>query len=127
MPAFDAASLQRALQATPSITEQAPGSAPSAGSVGIGPYLALAAGEGADLLTTLQTIQSGRGVEANPMLSAGGNTGLVAGKAGTALLLAYLMHKLAADGHPTAAKALGYSLGGAYGALALHNNSVGRK
>lgn len=130
MAAFDRASLQAALKATPSISAGtiagAQAAVPESHRVGPGPYLALLGGEAADLGTTLSAIQSGRGTEGNPLLAHGGTAGLVAGKAGTALLLAYLMHRLAADGHPTAAQSLGYIAGGSYGALAAHNAMVGK-
>lgn len=130
MAAFDLASLQAALNATPSISAPTVAGtvdrAPEGKGVGAGPYLALLGGEAADLGTTLAAMKSGRGTEGNQMLAHGGTAGLVAGKAGTALLLAYLMHRLAAEGHPTAGKALGYLAGGAYGGLAVHNSQVGK-
>lgn len=125
---MDAAALDRAIAATPNAYAQmvqsaAPVASPAG--IGVGPYLALAGGEGADLGTTLAAISSGRGREANPLLS-GGTPQLVATKVGTAVALAYLIHKLAADGHPLAAKILGYGAGAGYGALAAHNATVGR-
>lgn len=122
---LDAAALQQAIAATPNAYAQAATPAAVKSGVGVAPYLALAAGEGADLGTTLSAIHSGRGQEANPLL-AGGTASLIATKAGTAVLVAYLMHKLAQEGHPVAAKWLGYSVGAGSGALAAHNAMVGR-
>lgn len=93
--------------------------------IGVAPYAALVGGSAADLGSTLSAL--GRGAhEANPLLSHGGTPGLIAGKAVGTLALAWAMRALANHGHPTAAKAIGYGGGAAFGAAAAHNMTQGR-
>jgi hypothetical protein len=90
--------------------------------MGKGPYAALIAGNAADLASTVYALESGKGKEANPVL--GQNPYVIAGaKVGATLTMAFLLKSLAKD-HPKIAKALGYSVGGAMGALGARNIAV---
>lgn len=87
--------------------------------VGLAPYLAAASGQVMDGISTLHAFNHGAH-ETNPMI--GQSSGkLIALKAGTAAGTMLLMKKLAEQGHPTAAKILGYSLGAFGNGLAMHN------
>lgn len=98
----------------------------SAQSIGRAPYLALAAGESADLATTLHALNSGRGREGNAVMASAGTPGLIAMKTAGALFLGWSMKKLGADGHPKVAKALGYVTGIALAGVSYHNARIGR-
>lgn len=131
MPAFSDDALKAALLKRLQADHQddpAAGAAPAKKKgIGAGPYAALIGGHVADAATTLHALKTVPGaVEANPLLGGFGPAG-IAMKGGSALLQALLMKKLASSGHPTAAKALGYGIGGAMGALAARNSQVGKK
>jgi hypothetical protein len=98
---------------------------PAADGIGPWPYLALIGGNGADLATTLQAISSGRGKEGNPVMAKMGPAGIAAMKVGGTAGIALLMKHLAKE-HPDLAKWIGYLNGGAMGALAVRNATVGR-
>ncbi len=98
---------------------------PTRDGIGLAPYLALIGGNGADLATTLQAISSGRGREGNPVLAKMGPGGIAAMKVGGTAGIALLMKQLAKE-HPDLAKWIGYLNGGAMGALAVRNATVGR-
>ena len=76
------------------------------------PYLALAAGQGADIGTTLKVLSQPGGYEKNPI----GLKGVMLTKAAAAPLLAYLMHQYAKRGDTKTQKILG-TLGGILGAV----------
>jgi len=94
-------------------------------SIGWGPYAALMAGNAADIGSTWQAIESGRGREGNPVLphSPAAIMGL---KAAATIPEALIMKSLADHGHPTAGKILGYAVGALGAGLAAHNSQVGR-
>lgn len=98
----------------------------SAQSLGPAPYVVLALGSSVDLATTLDAIHSGRGQEGNPLLSHGGDAGLIAVKVVSTAAVAVLMTSLAKRGHPRVATILGYVLGGGLTVLAARNARVGR-
>lgn len=126
-PIFSNDNLRAAILNTPPAetdTQQRTAQPPATG-IGIAPYLALGAGSGIDLATTLAALHSGAGREANPLLSHGGDAGLVLGKAASTAGLMLAMHALANHGHPTAAKAIGYIGGAGLGGIAAHNASIG--
>lgn len=129
MPAFDEAALKAAIQKRLADHSEDPAAAavPEKKGIGPAPYLALIGGHVADAATTLHALKTVPGAqEANPLLGGFGPAG-IALKGGSALLQALLMKKLTEKGHPTAAKALGYGIGGAMGALAARNSQVGKK
>lgn len=124
--AFDQAALQSAVLAllAQEPPQQVPPRATNADRVGPAPYLAAVGGTLADLGTTLDARSRGAR-EANPL--AGSDTGsIIAVKGAEAVLMPLLMRYLAKQGHPTAAKALGYITGGIGGASAIHNAQVAR-
>lgn len=130
MPAFDDAALRNAVKAKLAEKGEAPETTPDPerheGWIGPGPYAAMIGGSGADLASTLYALKHTPGaVEANPLLSHGGDAGLVAGKVASTLGLAMLMKHLSKN-HPTAAKVLGYGGGAALSGLAMHNMKVGK-
>lgn len=86
--------------------------APKSSGIGAAPYVALFGGQGADLATTVAALRNPNLKEGSPL----GTGGMVASKAAMLILLPLLMKKLAASGHPTAAKTIGY-VGGAAGAV----------
>lgn len=97
------------------------------GPVGPAPYLVLTVGSGLDLASTLQALHTVPGAqEGNPLLSHGGDAGLIAGKVASTAALALVMNRIAAKGHPRAAKVLGYVAGAALTGLAMRNAQVGR-
>lgn len=89
-------------------------------------YLALLAGSGADLTTTLYTLKNISGTsEANPVLSHG--TGeLVVVKLASTAVLAWAMKRFDDSGHHTVARVLGFGAGVGFAGLAIHNMKVGR-
>ncbi|MCR4342147.1 MAG: hypothetical protein NUW01_19900, partial [Gemmatimonadaceae bacterium] len=89
---------------------------PQDGRVGPGPYAALFGGQGADIATTLMGRSRGMR-ETNPL----GFGGVMAGKAALMTLGPLLMRKLAKQGHPTAAKVMGYGMGAAGAVPAVMN------
>lgn len=98
----------------------------SAQSIGRAPYLALVAGNSADLVTTLHALHSGRGKEGNAVMVSAGIPGLIAMKVAGTVGIAWAMKKVGADGHPKVAKALGYVAGIALAGVSYHNARVGR-
>jgi len=87
-------------------------------SVGAWPYIALAAGKGLDAYSSIRNFDRGY-QESNPMYSWMGpqpRLGIAAMSGLQTALMSYMMHKQAENGHPTAAKVLGY-LGGATGGI----------
>jgi uncharacterized membrane protein YciS (DUF1049 family) len=86
----------------------------------------LTAGSTADLLTTLAALRQPGAYELNPLLAQGGTAGLVLGKVVTTATLLWVMRHLARQGHPTAARWIGFAGGGALGAVAVHNARQGR-
>lgn len=100
------------------VGEKSRPSAGRPGDVGALPYLALAAGNGLDAGSSAYNFSRGY-QEQNPMYSWMGpqpTAGIAALKGLQTALMAYGMRKMNNDGHPTAAKVLGY-LGGAMGAI----------
>lgn len=95
--------------------------------VGFMPYAALALGNLADAYTSDKVVSQPGGYEANPMIPTNNPVAIDALKTLYTGLTAAGMHKLAASGHPTAAKVIGYLSGAGYGVLALHNNSLIKK
>ena len=89
------------------------------------PTIAVIAGETADTFTTLRGMQTGRAVELNPVMQ-GGTPMFVATKAATTVVLVWAMHRLSREGHPTAARRLGWIAGASFGTLAANNARVGR-
>lgn len=130
MPAFDDDALKAAIlkRLQADHADHADPAAAPAEKKGIGPapYLAMLGGHLADAGSTLAALKRPNVVEGNPILQGFGPAG-IAMKSGSALLTALLMRKLAKDGHPTAAKILGYGTGGAMGALAARNSQVGKE
>ena len=115
-PAVLQAAVQQALQQSPPQQQQ-----PSPSSSGIGPmpYIAAIGGQAADIGSTLYKLHHGYG-EAN----FGGSVPLMlAIKAGLGVGMPFMMHKLAAEGHPTAAKAIGYITGAGGAIPAAYNLS----
>jgi hypothetical protein len=93
----------------------------------LAPSLALVSGTGADLITTLHALHTIPGArEGNPLLSHGGDSGLIAGKVATATALVFVLRTLTAHGHPRWAKVIGYGGGVALGAVAARNASLSR-
>lgn len=92
--------------------------------VGKAPYLAALGGLAADTATTIQALHTGGYREANPILAPlvehFGQAGLIAAAAGEGAATTWLMHKLGTN-HPTAAKVLGYIIGGGHGGAAIAN------
>jgi len=87
----------------------------------LAPSLALLAGSGADLVTTLHALHTVPGAtEGNPMLSHGGDAGLVAVKLGTTAALVFAVHRLMPT-HPVLARCLGYGGGLALMGVAARN------
>lgn len=87
------------------------------------PMAATVGGNALDAATTWRAISDGRAREGNPMLPQ--NPAAIVGlKAATTIPELILLHVLAAHGHPTAAKILGYSIGALGTGLALHNRAV---
>lgn len=125
MPIFDHAGLARQAllrQMDDPAPESAP--APSRG-IGLAPYAALAGGSLADGMTTVAALKRPGTSEMNPLLS-GGTAELIAMKGGTTAALLWAMRQLAKQGHPTAAKAIGYVGGGLLSGLAANNLRQGR-
>jgi len=90
----------------------------------LGPSLALLAGSGADLATTLHALHTIPGArEGNPLLSHGGDAGFILTKAGTTLALVAAVHRLA-TGHPMLARVIGYGGGVALAGVAWHNATL---
>ncbi len=89
-------------------------------------HLVHAAGNLADGLSTYAVLRDPRHVEANPLLPNNGKA-VLGIKAASILPEALLMRFLAQKGHPKLAKALGYGLGIAGGAAAVHNVRQMRK
>lgn len=90
------------------------------------PYAVLVAGQASDLITTLESLHSGRGREGNALWSSSGTAGFVAIKTSSALAMGFAMKQLASHGHPRAAKVLGYVSGFALVGVGVHNARVGR-
>jgi hypothetical protein len=86
----------------------------------------LVIGSSVDMASTLYALQQPGTREGNPMLSHGGNAGLIATKAGLTAALVYSLNRLTHHGHPTAAKWLGYSLGAAMSGVAVNNLMMAR-
>lgn len=98
----------------------------SAQSLGSAPYLALVAGNSADLVTTLHALHSGRGKEGNAVMAVAGTSGLIAMKTAGTVFIGFAMKKIGADGHPRVAKAIGYVAGIALAGVSYHNARIGR-
>jgi hypothetical protein len=93
----------------------------------LAPSVALMSGSGADLIMTLHALRTIPGArEGNPLLSHGGDSGLIAGKVATTTALVFVLRTLTAHGHPRWAKVLGYGGGIALGAMAARNASLSR-
>ena len=93
--------------------------------VGPAPYLVLTLSASVDLATTLDVLHSGRGQEGNPILSHGGDAGLIAGKLALTAATAFAMHRFGLAGHPRIAAGIGY-LSSVAALAAVHNLKVGR-
>jgi len=98
----------------------------SAQSLSPAPYLVLTVGSAVDLTTTLQALHSGRGQEGNPLLSHGGDAGLIAGKVASTAALLFVMRQIGLKGHPRIAAVIGYAGGAALAGLGARNAQVGR-
>lgn len=90
------------------------------------PFAVLVAGQASDLITTLESLHSGRGREGNVLWASSSTAGFVAIKTSSALAMGFAMHQLASHGHPRAAKVLGYVSGFALLGVGVHNARVGR-
>ena len=67
----------------------------------LAPSVALMSGSGADLIMTLHALHTIPGArEGNPLLSHGGDSGLIAGKLATTTALVFVLRTLTAHGHP---------------------------
>ena len=93
--------------------------------IGSAPYLAMGAGHGLDLASTLDAKRRGLR-EANPLIGQG-NARLLAAKGAGALVTALAMRMLDKRGHDKAAKWIGYGTGIGMGALGARNFATGRK
>lgn len=82
------------------------------------PYALLAAGQGADVATTLKVLSQPGYEEKNPM----GLKGVLLTKAAIGPVLAYVMHQYAKRGHTKAQKVLG-TLGALAGAVPAAMNA----
>jgi hypothetical protein len=122
MPIFDDESLKRAASEVtqPPQADYTQDTKP----VGAWPYAAMTLGNMADLGTTLYALKSGKGKEGNPAMKGLNTPGMVAAKVAETALIAYAMRELQKNHKTTAAKILGYTLGGAMGALATNNMRV---
>ena len=109
MPIFDDAALRRQAETLPEPSLYDMATAPRQETEGTPkwPYLALAAGQGADALTTGLALQIPGAYETNPL----GTKGVMIAKAGLTALVAYLMHRAAKKGDTKAMKAMGLGLG----------------
>jgi hypothetical protein len=114
---FSPEALQSAILNTPALqSAQQTQQAPTQSGVGVGPYAALFAGQGADAASTAYNFSRGYR-ESNPLYGQDPSLArILAVKAGMTGGLGLLMHQLAAHGHPGAAKVLGY-VGGIGGAV----------
>lgn len=91
------------------------------------PTLALLAGSGFDLGTTLYDLHAiPGGHEANPFLSHGGTLGLIAVKSGATALLVVAVNRLTHQGHPRIATVIGWTSGIVFSGVAVRNLRVGR-
>lgn len=124
---IQSAALQQALAQDQSGAQQAAvaPTPPKQSGVGIAPYLALLAGNGADALTTYKALQRPGVSETNQILPSGG-AGIVATKAALTIPEMLAMHYMGNHGQSAGAKALGYILGGLGGGLAVHNSTEGK-
>lgn len=106
-PNLEATLLQQALNPPAQVQQVQQPEEPE--KIGKWPWIAMLAGQGADIGTTTYALNSGRFEEANPLL--GNNLAkILAIKAGAIGGNALLM-KLLEKNHPTAAKAAGYIMG----------------
>lgn len=111
--------------------EQAPDPAVAAATPGpkrhsaFWPMVADGIGNMADLGTTEMVLAQPNGAEANPLMSSKPGINALQKLASTAGE-EYLIHKLNASGHPTAAKVMGFLLGGIGAGAAVHNVGVYR-
>ena len=121
---LDAAALDRAIQSSGATLERdAPDEAKEKNKrIGKLPYLALIAGEVADLITTERALGSGRGYEANP-LGRNKKARLGVKLAGVMGLMGIMRHLDNKDSDK-AAKLIGWIDGAAKGAIAAHNSRV---
>lgn len=118
--AMRAALLQQLDGPSAPASESAQGPQPG---IGPWPYAALVGGQGADALTTMVALRQPGFREGNPL----GAKGALLGKAALTPLMALAMKRLAAGGHPTAAKVLGYGVGAAGAVPAALNVRTMRK
>lgn len=96
------------------------------GGVGMAPYLAMLAGQGADAATTAMNYKRGL-TESNPMYGKNPSLGKVMGIKGAEMAgLALLMKLMADKGSPKAAKIIGY-MGGVGGAIPAAINASVKK
>lgn len=102
-----------------------PAAVPEKKGIGIAPYVALAGGSIADAASTIAALKRPGTMEANPLLRGGAPEMLAVKGAGTAAVM-WLMHKFAEQGHPTAAKAIGYGGGALFGGMGVRNMGVGK-
>jgi hypothetical protein len=94
----------------------------------LGPSLALLAGSGADLATTLHALHTIPGArEGNPLLSHGGDAGFILTKAGTTLALIAAVHRLTTHRHPVLAGVIGYGCGVALAGVAWRNATLAQQ
>ncbi len=99
----------------------------SAQSLDVKPSLALAIGSGLDLASTLYALHSTPGAqEGNPILAQGGTPGLIGMKVGLAAGVIWAVTRIGHQGHPTAAKVIGYVGGAVLSGIAYRNTQVGR-
>lgn len=89
------------------------------------PRLILHGGNGADLITTLDVLNSGQGKEANPIFGSDPNKGLLIGsKVASSLMTDYFLSKLAKK-HPKLANGIAIGAGAGLSAIAARNYKIG--
>ena len=119
--------VQAALQQATTVQDVA-GAAPAKKKKGIGPwpYVAMAAGQGADAASTVYALSQPNTYEANPVMAGLGPAGIAATKIGVSALIGYAIHQLSQK-HPDMAQWLGYVIGAGTGALAANNVRIARQ
>lgn len=105
------------------LTQDAPVQPAKTSGMGPWPYVASAAGDGLDLLTTAQALSRG-GRETNPVLGSSLKT-IAPLKAAGSVGFLFVLRQLAKS-HPKIAAAMGYGNGIGKGAIAVHNARVAR-
>lgn len=91
--------------------------------VGILPYASVLGSNGMDVGSSIYDMMSKGTHEANPLWG-GSNAAMLMGKGALTAGTIYAMRKLAEDGHPTAAKYMGYLSSIAPSLTAIHNMRI---